>query len=509
MRLAELLAQVTDYTLIQGSIEMEISDLIYDSRLVKENTLFFCVVGSRMDSHAFIEEAVAKGAAAVVIERDVEVLPDITVIRVESSKKLLSYLSAAFFGYPARSLTTIGITGTKGKTTTAYMIKALLEASGKETGIIGTIEAKYRDVVIKTHNTTPESYEIQKIFREMVDAGVKYVVMEVSSQAYLTNRVAGITFDYAVFTNLSPDHIGEGEHKDFAEYLHCKSQLFQNCKIGIVNKDDPYVEEILQNHTCEIRTFGVNQEETLQNPIEVQTFAANQQPDLTASGIVCYQKPGFIGIRFEINGAYQMKVEVGCMGRFNAYNALAALSVAALFGVEADTVKQVMYHMAVRGRVEPVHISDRFHLIIDYAHNAVSAESLLATMREYQPKRLVAVFGAGGNRSKLRRYDMGEIAGKYADLSVLTADNPRFEKVEDIIADIEIGIRRTDGMYIKIPNRRDAIRYVIESAQDGDLIALFGKGHEDYQEIEGVRYPFDERVVIAEIVAESFSEPDA
>lgn len=485
MILAELLAQGKDYTLVKGSTEIEISDLIYDSRKVKENGLFFCVVGSRMDSHDFISEAVAKGASAVVIERDVEIAADVTVIRTGNSKRLLSYLSAAFFGYPARCLTTIAITGTKGKTTTAYMIKELLEASGKITGIIGTIGVRYRDVVIETHNTTPESYEIQKIFREMADAGVTHVVMEVSSQAYLTNRVAGILFDYGVFTNLSPDHIGEGEHKDFAEYLSCKSQLFQNCKVGIVNQDDEHVAEILQNHTCTVYTFGVN-----------------QKADLTASEILCTQKPGFIGIQFEVNGAYQMKVEVGCMGRFNAWNGLAALSVAALLGVEADTVKRVMYHMAVRGRVEPVHISDQFHLIIDYAHNAVSAESLLTTMREYQPKRLVAVFGAGGNRSKLRRYDMGEISGKYADLSVLTADNPRFEKVEDIIADIEIGIRRTDGAYIKIPNRRDAIRYVIENAREGDLIALFGKGHEDYQEIEGVRYPFDERDVIAEIVEE-------
>lgn len=485
MILADLLAQVSHYQLIKGSTEIEISDFTYDSRKVKKNCLFFCVVGSRMDSHNFINEAVEKGAAAVVIEREIEVLADITVIRTENSKRLLSYMSAAYFGYPARSLTTIAITGTKGKTTTAYMVKKLLEASGKVTGIIGTIGAGYRDIVIETHNTTPESYEIQKIFREMVDAGVTHVVMEVSSQAYLTNRVAGMKFDYGVFTNLSPDHIGEGEHKDFAEYLHCKSQLFQNCEIGIVNRDDPHVEEILQDHTCQVRTFAVD-----------------KKADLTAGEITCYQKPGFIGIRFEVAGAYQMELEVGCMGRFNAWNVLAALSVAALLKVEADTVKQVMYHMAVRGRVEPVHISDQFHLIIDYAHNAVSAESLLATMREYQPKRLVAVFGAGGNRSKLRRYDMGEISGKYADLSVLTADNPRFEKVEDIIADIEIGIKRTNGVYIKIPNRKDAIRYVIEYAKEGDLIALFGKGHEDYQEIEGVRYPFDERDVIAEIVAE-------
>lgn len=485
MKLAELLEQVEDSKIIKGSTEIEISDIVYDSRKVKKGCLFLCVIGSRMDSHDFIAEAVEKGAVAVVVEKDVEVLEDITVIRVENSKKALSYMSAAYFGYPAKGLITIAITGTKGKTTTAYMTKALLEASGKVTGIIGTLGASYGDVKIETHNTTPESYEVQKIFREMSDAGVTHVVMEVSSQAYLTNRVAGLQFDYGVFTNLSPDHIGEGEHKDFAEYLYCKSLLFQNCKVGIFNKDDEHVEEILKNHTC-----------------EVKTFSAKEAADLTGSNIICYREPGFIGIKFDVSGAYRMPVEVGCMGRFNAWNALAAMSVASLLGVEAATVEKVMYHMAVRGRVEPAHISDHFHLIIDYAHNAVSAESLLVTMREYQPKRLVTVFGAGGNRSKLRRYDMGEISGKYADLSVLTADNPRFEKVEDIIDDIEIGIRKTDGKYIKIPNRRDAIRYVIEHAQEGDLIALFGKGHEDYQEIEGVRYPFDERVVIAEIVRE-------
>lgn len=485
MKLAELLAQVENYKVVKGSTEIEISDIVYDSRKVKKDCLFLCVIGSRMDSHDFIEEAVEKGASAILIEKDVEVLADVTVIRAENSKKALSYLSSTYFGYPSKELTMIGITGTKGKTTTAYMTKALLEGSGKVTGIIGTIGAFYKDVKIKTHNTTPESYDIQKILREMADAGVTHVVMEVSSQAYLTNRVAGIKFDYGVFTNLSPDHIGEGEHKDFAEYLYCKSLLFQNCKVGIFNKDDVHTEEILKNHTCEVKTFSVR-----------------ESADLMGSEIVCCKKSGFIGIQFSVSGAYEMKVEVGCMGRFNAWNALAAMTVASLMGIEADIVKKVLYHIAVRGRVELVHISDKFHLIIDYAHNAVSAQSLLTTMREYQPKRLIAVFGAGGNRSKLRRYDMGEISGKYADLSVLTADNPRFEKVEDIIADIEIGIKKTNGNYIKISDRKEAIRYVIEHAQEGDIIALFGKGHEDYQEIEGVRYPFDERDVIAEVVKE-------
>jgi UDP-N-acetylmuramoyl-L-alanyl-D-glutamate--2,6-diaminopimelate ligase len=220
---------------------------------------------------------------------------------------------------------------------------------------------------------------------------------------------------------------------------------------------------------------------------------------LVGYDVACVKEPGFVGIRFRTSGQYQMDVRLSCMGRFNAYNAMAAMAAASFFGVSQETVQEVMGHMAVCGRVEPVYVSDRFHVIIDYAHNAVSAKSLFQTMLEYQPARLVCVFGAGGNRPKMRRYDMGEIAGTYADFSIITSDNPRFEEPEAIIQDILIGMNKTEGAYITITNRRDAIRYSLEHAEDGDFIALFGKGHEDYQEICGVRYPFDERTVIAEV----------
>jgi UDP-N-acetylmuramoyl-L-alanyl-D-glutamate--2,6-diaminopimelate ligase len=447
------------------------------------------MVGAKSDSHQFIAEAVEKGAAAVLVERETEAdTKEAVVILTENSRIALARMAEVFFGNPLSKLQTIAVTGTKGKTTVTHMIRELLEHSGKKTGVIGTMGAYYteaktgRMVQIKTPNTTPESYELYRIFRQMADAGVTHVALEVSSQAYLMHRVEGMEFDYGVFTNLSPDHIGEGEHPDFADYLRCKSLLFRHCKTGILNRDDAHMDEILQYHTCRVTTFGMEGE-----------------ADLTGYDAECVKEPGFIGVTFRTAGLYQTEIRLSCMGRFNVYNAMAAMAVSSFFAVPAETVREEMSHIAVRGRVEPVHVSDHFHVIIDYAHNALSAESLFQTMLEYHPTRLVCVFGAGGNRSKLRRYDMGEIAGRYADFSIVTSDNPRFEEPEAIIQDILIGMKKTDGAYITIVNRRDAIRYSLEHAEEGDLIVLFGKGHEDYQEIRGIRYPFDERTVVAEI----------
>lgn len=489
MKLKELLKELS-YQCQKNIEEADITDIVYDSRKVQEGCLFVCLVGAKLDAHIYAKEALEKGAKAILVEHKIEekLYKDHIIIEVENTRKALAILSAAYFQYPAKQMTTIAITGTKGKTTTAYMTKDILEKSGKKVGIIGTIGAFYKDTKIETKNTTPESYELQKILRKMADENITHVVMEVSSQAFKTFRVEGMEFDYGLFTNISPDHIGEGEHKDFEEYLFYKSQLFQHCRIGILNQDDEKWKEALKNHTCEEKTFGL-----VSKKIEGTTI-------LKGSDVRCIREQGFIGISFHISGGYEMDLKVGCMGRFNAYNALGAISIAYLEGVKEEDIKEAMYHMAVRGRMETMNVSDKVHLIIDYAHNAMSTESLLTTILEYEPGRLVCVFGAGGNRSKLRRYDMGEIAGKYADISILTADNPRFEEVEDIIEDIKIGMEKSHGNYIEIPNRKEAIRYSIEHAQDGDIIVLFGKGHEDYQEIKGVRYPFDERVVIKGIL---------
>lgn len=484
MKLNKILEKL-EYKCAQGSLDIEVNDVIYDSRKVTKGTLFLCLVGANADGHDYIKNAIEKGAGVIVAEREVDIPEGVTLIIVRNTRIALSYLSAALFGYPDTKMTTIAITGTKGKTTTAFMIRNILQKAGHKTGMIGTVGVFINEKYTATKNTTPESYDIHKYFSEMVNDGCEYVVMEVSSQALMVGRCAGITFDYGIYTNIAPDHIGENEHKDFEDYLYCKSLLFKQCIHGIFNFDDEHAGDMMKNATCDIKTYGFNKKADLH--IEFLEYLMN---------------PGFIGIAFHTGGILEDDFEVGTPGKFSAYNALAALAVTDFIGTPRKCIKEALYENSVKGRVESVKISDDFTLLIDYAHNAMSMESLLTTIREYKPKRIVSLFGCGGNRSKLRRYEMGEISGKLADLSILTADNSRFEEVEDIIADIIVGISKTNGKYVVIPDRKEAIKYSILNAKPGDIVLLLGKGHEDYQEIKGKRFPFDERVVINEILEE-------
>ena len=376
MKLTKLLERL-EYKVVQGNDDIEITELTNDSRRVCAGSVFVCISGAVVDGHEFVKEVSEKGAKAVIVEKEVEAPEHVTVIKVEDTRYALALASAAYFGYPAEQLKVIGITGTKGKTTTTYMVKSILEGVGHKVGLIGTIEAIIGDEVIPAKNTTPESFTIHQYFRKMVDAGCDAVVMEVSSQGLMLHRTAGIPFEIGIFTNLGEDHIGPNEHKDFEDYKRCKGLLFKQCRIGIANVD---------------------------------------------------------------------------------------------------------------------------------AHNAMSLESLLTTLKEYHPKRLVCLFGCGGNRAKARRYEMGEVSGKLADLTIITSDNPRFEEPQDIIDDIKIGIGKTDGKYVEICDRKEAIRYAVDHAEVGDVIVLAGKGHEDYQEIKGVKYDMDERILIAEVVKESKRE---
>lgn len=480
------------YDLVCGSLDQNVDEVIYDSRKARPDSVFVCIQGSTRDSHEFIPDVLRAGCKVLVVEKEVEVSADVTVIRVESGRLALAELSAARFGYPAEKLITIGITGTKGKTTTSYMIKAVLEAAGKKTGLIGTNGAVIGDVKFPTSNTTPESYVVQDYFHKMVEAGCECCVMEVSSQALMLHRVGGIMFDYGLFTNISPDHIGPKEHKSFEEYLFYKSRLLTVCKTGIVNRLTDHYDEVVKDATCRLLTY-----------------ALNGNADFMGDDIHYASNHDFVGIEFSIHGMLDGRVRVGMPGKFNADNALAALAVCTLAlsggsGVLDDHTKQAILGSLVKvrvdGRMEIAHVSKTCSVIVDYAHNAVSMESLLLTLRDYKPKRLVCVFGCGGNRARDRRYSMGEIGGKLADLSIITADNSRFEKVEDILADIKTGLAKTDGKYVEIPDRREAIEYSLSHAEDGDIIAIIGKGHEDYQEIEGVRYHFLDREVVQETV---------
>lgn len=487
MKLADLLNNV-DYEVLSGSDDKEVNNLVYDSRKVKSGDVFVCISGARRDAHDFVGQVVENGASAVIVEKDINfdnINSDTAVVKVKSTRYALACMAAAYFDHPAEKLVTIGVTGTKGKTTTVYMIRSVLENAGIKTGLIGTVETIIGDTAIPSSNTTPESYVVQESFAKMVEDGCKAVVMEVSSQGLMLDRVAGFEFDYGIFTNLSKDHIGENEHKDFDDYMNCKAKLFRMCKHGIFNADDAHAADMMKNATCSIETFAVEKE-----------------ADLMAKNIRLLQKPGVIGIAYDLMGKINMPVEIDIPGRFNVYNTLTAISVCYHFTKDASLIERVLKDIRVKGRVEIVDVSPKFTLMIDYAHNAMSLESLLKSLREYSPKRIVTLFGCGGNRSKDRRYEMGEVSSRLSDFTIITSDNPRFEKPEDIIKDIETGVKRASGKYITIQDRKQAIKYAIEHGEEGDVIVLAGKGHEDYQEIEGVKYPMDERVLIEEIKRE-------
>ena len=489
MKLTKLLERL-DYEVLQGSDEIEITEFTNDSRKeMHEGSVFICIKGAVFDGHDYVTEMAAKGASAVIVERDVEAPEGLTVIKVADTRYAQALASAAYFGYPADELKVIGITGTKGKTTTTYMVKSILEGVGHKVGLIGTIESIIGDEVIPSKNTTPESFTIHEYFRKMVDAGCDCVVMEVSSQGLMLHRTAGIPFEIGIFTNLGEDHIGPNEHADFEDYKRCKGLLFKQCKLGIANVDDAHFAEVFKEATCKIETFGFS-----------------EKADLRATDVKLVSTPGHLGVAYQASGLMDFNVEIDIPGTFSVYNSLTAIAVCSHFDVPAEKIATALKSAKVKGRIEMIKVSEDFTLMIDYAHNAMSLESLLTTLKEYNPKRLVCLFGCGGNRSKARRYEMGEVSGNLADLTIITSDNPRFEEPQDIINDIKIGMGKTQGEYVEIIDRKEAIRYAIEKAQVGDVIVLAGKGHEDYQEIKGVKYDMDERVLIAEVVAESTRE---
>ena len=484
MKLVQLLERL-EYTCLQGTTEQEITKVEADSRKAGEGSLFICIRGAVADGHTFVPAVVAQGTKAIVSEEPLKVPEDVTVILVKDTRYAMAVIAAAYYGYPGDELKVIGITGTKGKTTTTYLIRSILEGVGHKVGLIGTIEAIIGDRKIPAANTTPESFTIQQYFAQMVEEGCDSVVMEVSSQGLMLHRTAGIPFEIGIFTNLGKDHIGPNEHKDFEDYKRCKAMLFQQCKLGIANIDDPYYEDIFRGATCKVETFGFS-----------------PKADLRAENVNLVSKPGYLGVSYHVAGKADFDVEIDIPGKFSVYNSLTAIAVCRHFGVPSEKITEALKTAHVKGRIEMIKVSDDFTLMIDYAHNAMSLESLLTTLKEYEPKRLVCVFGCGGNRSKDRRYEMGEVSGRLADLTIITSDNPRFEEPQEIINDIKVGIAKTDGAYVEICDRKEAIKYAIEHGQSGDVIVLAGKGHEDYQEIKGVKYPMDERTLIAEVLEE-------
>ncbi len=488
MKLREILQGVS-YQVLSGDVDVDVKDLAYDSRQVQEGFLFVALAGAVTDGHAYISQALKAGAKALVVEHEVDhkalgIREGFPVVMAQDGRTALSLMAANFYDHPASKMKMIGITGTKGKTTTAFMVRDIIEKAGFSCGLIGTVGTFFKGKKIPSEHTTPESYDLQKILADMVAEGCEYLVMEVSSQAYKLKRVAGIHYHVGVFTNITPDHIGPGEHEDFAEYLTCKKELLKNCDVALVNRDDEHWAEIIEGATCKIYSFGKSEE-----------------ADLKIGKVAHQEEDGTLSMVFETEGRYEGKVVVGLPGRFNVKNATAALGVSQLLDLVEEPVLQALKDVKVAGRVEPVPGTRGYTVLIDYAHNGVSTESVLTTLMEYNPGRLVAIFGCGGNRSKLRRYEMGEVVGALADFAIVTADNPRKEAFQDIVKDIEVGLKKAEKgkgscEYVVIEDRGEAVEYGVRHAKKGDIIVLLGKGHEDYQEIQGVRYPYSDKAAV-------------
>ena len=477
MKLSTLLSGV-DICRWNADPELEITGVSYDSRNTGAGELFAAITGFAADGHRFIPMAVQKGAAAILCEREPE--QEIPYVLVPDSRKALAQISANWFGHPADSMTMIGITGTNGKTTITYLLKHLLEqALGAKVGLVGTIQNMIGSEVLETERTTPESYELQKLFAQMRDAGCTHVIMEVSSHALVLNRADEISFKLGVFTNLTEDHLDF--HKTMEAYCDAKAMLFSRCETGVVNLDDEWEPRLMQNATCRVLSYS----------------AKNNAADLVAKNIRL--KPDRVEMEV-VTGNEIGRISIGIPGGFTVYNALAAAGAGLALGIPLPKITETMRTaQGVKGRVEVVPTPGKdYTILIDYSHTPDSLENVLKTVNGFCKGRTIAVFGCGGDRDPFKRPVMGEIAGRLADLSIVTSDNPRTEDPNAIIENIVAGMKNSPHPYEVIENRVEAIHWAMDHARQDDVIVLCGKGHETYQEINHVKHHLDEREVVAE-----------
>lgn len=474
MKLSQLLGELP-----YGAHDVEITDVTNDSRKVTPGMAFVCINGTNMDGHKYAVAAANKGAAAVIAEHNVGVCSQVIV---PDTKRAYANMCSALYGNPKNSLKLIGVTGTNGKTTTTFLIKNILEQFGKKVGLIGTIHNMICDKVVPTENTTPDAHELHRVFREMVDAGCEYAVMEVSSHALEQERVAGLKFTAGVFTNLTQDHLDY--HLTMENYVLAKKKLFSMTDVAVINSDDSWAEKMTDGIPCAVSTYAVE-----------DSSAEYRASDL---------KYRADGVSFSLeNGGRTTEVSVRTPGRFSVYNALAAASCLASLGFDLqETLNYLSKTVGVKGRAEVVETGRDFTVIIDYAHTPDGLENVLKTFNEIKTDRLVVLFGCGGNRDATKRPQMAKIAAELADFCIVTSDNPRTEDPTAIINDILVGMKGTKTPYTVIENRRDAIHYAVKNAQKGDIIVLAGKGHEIYQIIMTEKNHFDEREIVQEALAE-------
>ena len=474
--LLSCLAKPTVHTLIGEDVEVK--ELRYNSRKVEKGDVFCCIVGTFADGHKYAAQAVEAGAAALVVERQLDI--DVPQILVENTRIAMAEMATAYYGNPADEMVMVGITGTNGKTSTSYMLKSIAERMGKKVGLIGTIRNMIGDIIIDTERTTPESVDLQRILRQMKDEKVDVVIMEVSSHSLDQKRVHGISYDVGCFTNLTQDHLDY--HKTFENYFAAKKLMFAQCKKAVINLDDSYAADMVA---------GVD--------IPVMSVGIREQADITASEIDITTR----GVQFDFNYRnVTSRFNVPIPGLFSVFNAMSAAGIALTLGWTLDSIKYGLEHMvSVSGRLEPLPTGrNEFTVLLDYAHTPDALENLLKTVRGFATGRIVTLFGCGGDRDQAKRPIMGEIAGRFSDFAIITSDNPRSEDPMSIIACVEDGVKKSGCEYTVIENRREAIEYALKNAKKNDVIILAGKGHENYQEINGGKQPFDEKEIVSEIL---------
>ena len=488
MKLKELLVGLEGLK-AKGDLDLDIKGIESNSKNVEEGFLFVAIKGFQVDGHKFIDSAIENGAIAVVFEEGCDLkaikgLEKVTVIMAKDTRRALAIISSNFYKNPSKKFKLIGVTGTKGKTTTTFMIKEILEKAGKKVGLIGTIATYINGKRLgDSERTTPESLELQKLFSQMVKEKVEVVVMEVSSQSLKLHRVDGCDFDIVLFTNLSEDHISPNEHPDMQDYFNSKLKLFEMCKVGIVNTDDLHGAKIPDMFPdSQITTYGID------------NFANVLAKDITITN-------SYVDFRVKITDRNE-RVKTCIPGRFSVYNSLAAICVAKKFGIDPETIKQALLEVRVPGRSELVNNKLEIPIMIDYAHSPESLENILQAVKSYTRGKVISLFGCGGDRDAGKRPIMGEISGRIADFTFITSDNPRTEDPEKIVKQIEEGIKKTKGKYKVIVDRTEAIKEAIKMATKRDIIVLAGKGHEPYQEINGIKHPYDERIIVNELIEE-------
>lgn len=484
MNLAKILEGLS-YTCDNFS-DCSVSDIAYDSRKAGENIIFVCLTGAFADGHKYALSAYEKGSRIFVCEKDIELPEDAIIIKTENTRAALAVMSCNFFSHPSREIDVIGITGTKGKTTMAHIIRFVLDCGGIKTGIIGTVGASYGDVILPTVNTTPESYELQKMLRLMADGGCKAAAIEVSSLGLKSHRTDGTEFAMGVFTNLYPDHIGTNEHESFEEYAYWKTRLFPLCRRTVVNIDDPFSEKIIESSAGEIIRYGYD-----------------EKADYILGQCKKVKKGNVLSMDFDVHTKDKERhFNIGIPGEINCHNALVAVAVADAYGVSEEKIAKGLSEVFVKGRCEIIRECEDITVIIDYAHNGVSLKSVIEMAREYEHNRIITLFGSVGGRTECRREELGSVSGALSDFTVITSDDPDYEDPQKICDEIGEYCEKAGGKFIKIPDRAEAVAYAIKNAQKGDIVILAGKGHEEYMKIKGEKIPFSERAEVLKALKE-------